>query len=58
MDAWEELRQIIRQDSLLSRPEGYLLASGRRSPYYVHLNLDFARVSKVDARRHAAGRNE
>lgn len=39
MDAREELRAIIKRHSLLSRPEGYVLASGKRSPYYFDLKL-------------------
>jgi orotate phosphoribosyltransferase len=39
MDAKEELRQIIMDHSFLTRPEGYLLASGKRSPYYFDLKL-------------------
>lgn len=35
----EELREIIREQSFLRRPEGYTLASGKWSPYYVDLKL-------------------
>jgi orotate phosphoribosyltransferase len=37
MDAREELRGIIREQSCLRRPEGYTLASGKWSPYYFDL---------------------
>jgi len=39
MDARDELRQIIARKSLLTRPEGYTLASGAWSPYYFDLKL-------------------
>jgi orotate phosphoribosyltransferase len=35
----EELREIIASQSLLTREEGYTLASGKRSPYYFDLKL-------------------
>jgi orotate phosphoribosyltransferase len=39
MSAREELRAIIAKHSLLTRPEGFLLASGKRSPWYFDLKL-------------------
>jgi len=39
MDAREELKQIVVRKSLLTRPEGYVLASGQWSPYYFDLKL-------------------
>jgi orotate phosphoribosyltransferase len=39
MDAKDELREIVRQQSFLRRPEGYVLASGKWSPYYFDLKL-------------------
>src|SRR5262245_54455494 len=35
----EELKQIVLRKSLLTRPEGYVLASGQWSPYYFDLKL-------------------
>ena len=39
MDAREELRGIIREQSFLRRPEGYVLTSGKWSPHYFDLKL-------------------
>jgi orotate phosphoribosyltransferase len=39
MDTRAELRDIIREQSILRRPEGYILASGKWSPYYFDLKL-------------------
>ena len=39
MDARDELKQIVVRKSLLTRPEGYTLASGQWSPYYFDLKL-------------------
>jgi orotate phosphoribosyltransferase len=39
MGVREELRDIIASQSLLTRPEGYVLASGKWSPYYFDLKL-------------------
>src|SRR5262245_36593462 len=38
-DTWETLRKIIRTQSVLTRPEGYILASGKWSPDYFDLKL-------------------
>lgn len=37
MDEREELGRLIAEHSLLTREEGFLLASGKRSPYYYNL---------------------
>jgi len=39
MDTRDELKQIVATKSLLTRPEGYTLASGQWSPYYFDLKL-------------------
>jgi len=39
MDSRDELRAIIVSQSLLTRPEGYVLASGKPSSYYFDLKL-------------------
>src|SRR5437867_2886067 len=39
MDAKTELRGIIKEQSVLRRPEGYILASGKWSPHYFDLKL-------------------
>ena len=39
MDAREELKQIIIENSVLRREGGYTLASGAWSPYYFDLKL-------------------
>lgn len=39
MGTREELREIIAAESLLTREEGYVLASGNWSPYYFDLKL-------------------
>lgn len=38
-DARDELKGIVVKKSLLTRPEGYVLASGQWSPYYFDLKL-------------------